>query len=63
MSENFTRPTRSLEGKVAIVTGAGALGEGIGNGRASAVLLAEAGYDLCPKFVMLPVLNTKEAAL
>lgn len=32
-----------LGGRVAIVTGAGALGEGIGNGRAAAVLLAGAG--------------------
>jgi NAD(P)-dependent dehydrogenase (short-subunit alcohol dehydrogenase family) len=32
-----------LEGKVAIVTGGGALGEGIGNGRAAAILLARAG--------------------
>lgn len=32
-----------LEGKVAIVTGAGSRASGIGNGRAAAVLLAEAG--------------------
>lgn len=32
-----------LEGKVAIVTGAGAAGDGIGNGRAAAILLARAG--------------------
>jgi NAD(P)-dependent dehydrogenase (short-subunit alcohol dehydrogenase family) len=32
-----------LEGKVAIVTGGGSLGEGIGNGRAAAILLAKAG--------------------
>lgn len=32
-----------LAGKVAIVTGAGAAGEGIGNGRAAAMLLARAG--------------------
>ena len=32
-----------LAGKVAIVTGAGAAGEGIGNGRAAAILLARAG--------------------
>ena len=32
-----------LEGKVAIVTGGGAAGEGIGNGRAAAILLAKAG--------------------
>lgn len=34
---------RSLKGKVAIVTGAGCAGEGIGNGRAEAILLAEDG--------------------
>jgi NAD(P)-dependent dehydrogenase (short-subunit alcohol dehydrogenase family) len=32
-----------LEGKVAIVTGAGSVGEGIGNGRAAAVLFAREG--------------------
>lgn len=32
-----------LAGKVAIVTGAGAEGDGIGNGRAAAILLARAG--------------------
>jgi NAD(P)-dependent dehydrogenase (short-subunit alcohol dehydrogenase family) len=32
-----------LDGKVAIVTGGGAAGEGIGNGRAAAILLARAG--------------------
>lgn len=31
---------------MAIVTGAGALGDGIGNGRASAILLAEAGCSV-----------------
>ncbi|EME47593.1 hypothetical protein DOTSEDRAFT_69512 [Dothistroma septosporum NZE10] len=46
MSEHFTRPTRSLAGRVAIVTGAGAAGEGVGNGRASAILLAEAGASV-----------------
>lgn len=39
----LTRPTRSLAGRVAIVTGAGSQGNGIGNGRATAILLAEAG--------------------
>jgi len=34
---------RDLEGSVAIVTGAGSCGPGIGNGRAAAVLLARAG--------------------
>ncbi|KAF9010814.1 short-chain dehydrogenase/reductase SDR [Cyathus striatus] len=37
------RPSRSLHGRVAIVTGAGARGEGIGNGRATSILLAESG--------------------
>jgi len=32
-----------LEGKVAVVSGGGAAGEGIGNGRAAAILLAKAG--------------------
>ena len=32
-----------LEGKVAIVSGGGAAGDGIGNGRAAAILLARAG--------------------
>jgi NAD(P)-dependent dehydrogenase (short-subunit alcohol dehydrogenase family) len=40
------RITRELEGKVAIVTGAGSQAEGIGNGRAAALLLAEAGARL-----------------
>ena len=38
-----SRPSRSLADRVAIVTGAGSQGDGIGNGRAAAVLLAEAG--------------------
>lgn len=40
---NPPRPSRSLAGRVAIVTGAGSQAIGIGNGRAAAVLLAEAG--------------------
>ena len=32
-----------LEGEVAIVTGSGAAGDGIGNGRAAAILLARGG--------------------
>lgn len=39
-------PSRSLKGKVAIVTGAGALGDGIGNGRAISILLADDGCDV-----------------
>ncbi len=38
-----TRDDWGLVGKVAIVTGGGAAGDGIGNGRASAILLAKAG--------------------
>ncbi|PZC46835.1 MAG: NAD(P)-dependent dehydrogenase, short-chain alcohol dehydrogenase family [Chloroflexi bacterium] len=36
-------PGRRLEGKVAIVTGAGSRGPGIGNGRAAAICFARAG--------------------
>jgi NAD(P)-dependent dehydrogenase (short-subunit alcohol dehydrogenase family) len=49
-----SRPARSLAGKVAIVTGAGALGNGIGNGRASALLLAADGCTvICASFPIL----------
>jgi NAD(P)-dependent dehydrogenase (short-subunit alcohol dehydrogenase family) len=37
------RPSQSLTNKVAIVTGAGSQSAGIGNGRAAAILLVEAG--------------------
>lgn len=36
-------PSRSLRGRVAIVTGAGSAGDGIGNGRAISILLADDG--------------------
>ncbi|KAJ5956253.1 hypothetical protein N7501_010532 [Penicillium viridicatum] len=39
-------PSRSLVKKVAIVTGAGCLGDGIGNGRAISILLADDGCDV-----------------
>ncbi|TPX07206.1 uncharacterized protein E0L32_010909 [Thyridium curvatum] len=39
-------PSRSLQGKVAIITGAGCAGEGIGNGRACAILLADEGCSV-----------------
>lgn len=39
-------PTRRLDGRVAIVTGAGSRGPGIGNGRAAAILLAERGAQV-----------------
>ena len=35
-----------LAGKVAIVTGGGAKGDGIGNGRATSILLARAGANV-----------------
>lgn len=41
------RPSRSLAGKVAIVTGAGSTGDNeLGNGRAIAILLAEGGASV-----------------
>ncbi|KAF5364806.1 hypothetical protein D9758_009334 [Tetrapyrgos nigripes] len=44
---NPPRPSSSLQGRVVIVTGSGCV-EGIGNGRAAAILLAEAGaYVVC----------------
>ncbi|KAI1262444.1 hypothetical protein F5Y18DRAFT_397211 [Xylariaceae sp. FL1019] len=46
MTTTITRPVRSLKGRVAIVTGAGALPGGIGNGRAAAILLAEDGCNV-----------------
>jgi NAD(P)-dependent dehydrogenase (short-subunit alcohol dehydrogenase family) len=45
MSE--TRPNRRLEGMVAIVTGAGSRGPGVGNGKAAAVLFAREGARVC----------------
>lgn len=39
-------PSRSFQGKVAIVTGAGCAGDGIGNGRAISILLADDGCDV-----------------
>ena len=40
------RPSRSLKGRVAIITGAGALGSGIGNGRAASILMASDGCSV-----------------
>ncbi|PSR80536.1 2-(S)-hydroxypropyl-CoM dehydrogenase [Coniella lustricola] len=39
-------PSRSLSGKVAIVTGAGSAGDGIGNGRAISIMLADEGCNV-----------------
>ncbi|KAF2114764.1 hypothetical protein BDV96DRAFT_494114 [Lophiotrema nucula] len=41
-----TPPSRGLKDKVAIVTGAGCEGEGIGNGRAISVMLADEGCNV-----------------
>lgn len=46
MMTQFERQSRSLHGKVAIVTGAGCQGTGIGNGRAISILLAEDGASV-----------------
>lgn len=43
MDYEMPKPPRSLAGQVAIITGAGAAGDGIGNGRAAAILLADEG--------------------
>jgi NAD(P)-dependent dehydrogenase (short-subunit alcohol dehydrogenase family) len=45
MSETVRRPR--LEGMVAIVTGAGSRGPGVGNGKAAAVLFAREGARVC----------------
>ncbi|KAJ4109678.1 hypothetical protein NW768_012114 [Fusarium equiseti] len=39
-------PSRSLKSKVAIVTGAGCFGDGIGNGRAISIMLADEGCSV-----------------
>ncbi|KAH6622030.1 hypothetical protein C7974DRAFT_435101 [Boeremia exigua] len=39
-------PSRGLDSKVAIVTGAGCAGEGIGNGRAISIMLVEEGCNV-----------------
>lgn len=43
MSDSAMQDDAGLAGKVAIVTGGGAAADGIGNGRAAAILLARAG--------------------
>lgn len=46
LATQSTPPSRSLAGKVAIVTGAGCAGDGIGNGRAISILLANDGCNV-----------------
>ena len=61
MEQQPVRPSRSLKGRVAIVTGAGAAGDGIGNGRAAAILLAEDGATvICVDMAHDPVARTVE---
>jgi len=43
MDQQIMAATPSLEGRVAIVTGAGSRADGIGNGRAASILFARAG--------------------
>lgn len=43
---SYEPPSRSLKGRVALVTGAGCAGDGIGNGRAISILLADDGCDV-----------------
>ena len=45
-SSIYSEDDAGLTGKVAIVTGGGAIDEGIGNGRAAAILLARAGTQV-----------------
>ena len=45
-SHEKQRSANELQGRAAIVTGGGAVGEGIGNGRAAAILLARAGASV-----------------
>src|SRR5271170_6401413 len=46
MTELAFQPSNRLQGKVAIVTGAGCVGPGWGNGRAVAVAFAQAGAKI-----------------
>src|SRR5215831_16815539 len=46
MTDRTNREALGLEGKVAIVTGGGAADDGIGNGRAAAILLGRAGAKI-----------------
>lgn len=46
MTHDVLKDDLNLKGKVAIVTGGGSAGEGIGNGRAAAILLARAGVQV-----------------
>ncbi len=59
-----TRPNRRLEGKVAIVTGAGVMGgKGVGNGKATAILFAREGAKVVITDVVADWLTGTEAAI
>ncbi|MGZ0189707.1 MAG: hypothetical protein ACKVH0_17165, partial [Alphaproteobacteria bacterium] len=47
--------TGDLSGKVALVTGGGAVGDGIGNGRAASILLARDGAKVVVVDLDLPL--------
>ena len=58
---------RLLDGKVAIVTGAGSVGEGIGNGKATAIVFAREGarvalVDLNPAAAERPKVSSSGRA-
>lgn len=56
-------PPRSLRGKVALVTGAGCAGDGIGNGRAISIMLADEGCNvICLDRDLTWALKTAEMA-
>jgi NAD(P)-dependent dehydrogenase (short-subunit alcohol dehydrogenase family) len=55
ISYAFPKPPRTLAGKVAIIAGAGAIDDGIGNGRASAILLADEGCNVVCVDISLPL--------
>ncbi|KAF2792855.1 NAD(P)-binding protein [Melanomma pulvis-pyrius CBS 109.77] len=57
-------PSRGLKGKVAIVTGAGCAGEGVGNGRAISIILADEGcHVLCLDLNLSWAQKTAEMAM
>ena len=58
MTTNRPEDDPGLDGRVAIVSGGGAAGDGIGNGRAAAILLARAGARV---LVRRPQARTRRA--
>jgi NAD(P)-dependent dehydrogenase (short-subunit alcohol dehydrogenase family) len=52
-----------LQGKVAIVTGAGSVGPGFGNGKAVAVLFAREGARICAVDINLAAAQETQAII